>query len=397
MELPHGVFVLDDLVRELHTIANYHDGDKFAVRNGQLKISKSGFLQGLKRTFQNIFVGGHNRYDVTQHFEQIANSIGMLSHDEKRQHASLLLQSKHVISTIQDAYRPADCLEKRTVSDTLSNIYARVRNATENLELATRNYQKSDLAYYNGEPESILHWHGDLPPGAPQNISSDEIKDLLQSSQRALVGKAKEVAIKTFAYITAFFAGTPLILLTTAKWLIWNPIEYLCKGEVTTKNPLEWFLDQTSLLINKYASNADTLIKMRRLSNWFFQELKQMDQITNKVVDDFCEFSIPLLTTDCSRFAITFDSIEEFVELVQQYDPEGTTREAITQRFGNLFEAGTPVSLNNIGRQNVNPEQNEISYRNFKKIVQKAQQAENPTIFLPSKIEDIRIGFSRFR
>src|SRR5438046_687062 len=68
------------LIDEFETIAKLETslGDKLAVKNGILEISKGGFLQAPTRTIKNIFKGGYNREAVTQHLEQLANKTDQI-------------------------------------------------------------------------------------------------------------------------------------------------------------------------------------------------------------------------------------------------------------------------------------------------------------------------------
>lgn len=160
---------LTQLWSELKLISKYQDGDKFGIdKNNNLKISGAGFLQGVRRTFQNLSQGGYNRHAVAERFRVIADEVSKLPTKEKEHYKPLLWQVEYVVSEVQRNYKPK-FLEKKDVSHVLLEVRDLFHESLKDFNI--NNYEEE---YSIHSFKTFLKWNGPLPKASPHNLKLED-------------------------------------------------------------------------------------------------------------------------------------------------------------------------------------------------------------------------------
>ncbi|NGX60116.1 MAG: hypothetical protein KR126chlam3_01281 [Chlamydiae bacterium] len=251
---------LAQTLRDLQVITQYRSGDLFAaVSKGQLVLDKQGFWQGPARIIKNILFGGYNRDAVTNYMEDLATRVENLSKDQLEENALQLIRLGSAVSDIQYIYRPESCsFQSNHYCERLSKVFDHIHEVTKELKGSyppETDFNQLDLfdttfpSFYK-PPEGIV-------PGRILQLSEE------LNSQR--VGKIKKIAMNIFKIIAIVFAFPLSVLAGSLKILIWNPVELLCRGEIRTRIPLVWLIDQLYPGKSVHAKS-----KMARYASWLF-------------------------------------------------------------------------------------------------------------------------------
>lgn len=268
---------INSVFEDLKTLSHYKDGDKLAVRDGKLIITKQGFSQSFVRTIRNLFQSGYNRYDVAKHLDSMFTKIeqtvkaNQLTEEEKKEYRKLLFKAKRVVSDVSSSYKPEPFSCSSSVpARHLSLVFKKIDSLSKTLGQpqfdANEDFNKMNV--------------NELRTISPNKIAPERIVDLSKKAEKRVVTKMKKVAVYTFVVFEAALAGIPAFFLTAAKWIFWNPIEFICKGEITTKNPVEWLGAQLEHFAYKHTDDT-TRARQNHYANWLFLS----DEITMSHVD----------------------------------------------------------------------------------------------------------------
>lgn len=290
---------------DLETIASIREGDKLGVRKGRLVIDRAGWTQGLVRTFKDIVYGGYNRDAVAEHCSTILSNLPKIPDDTL---PSTILSHPDLI--LIDRLRAAFC--------------------------------KLSLTYYEGFSGSRPFWslydktpfvmptfsYDDLCKIDPSDITEDMLKDLTHTDMQNLVAHLNKQRVPTWKKIAAYALKFPLfpllaVVATPIKWVIWNPLEYILRGRVTSNNPFMWYVDMLCLLDREcFTINRETGLGACAA------HMIQGPMITKEQLHDFKLLAKDYFSSDCHSVKFSFLKIGK----------EATTRENFEELLRILYQ-----------------------------------------------------------
>lgn len=313
-----------NLINDFETIAKLKSGDKLAVSKGKLIVDSAGFSQSPKRTVQNLFHGGHNRYAVATYIKELAKKTETLMKDSNlstpdftqvspedyKKFSRLVKQVSTQVSNIQYAYRPT--FGKGRVCKHFSATFDRFYIISKALKEQTKS--NPDIFHQLTKPSLDFDAPVDLKNiryKFPCGRSVDDIVKLSESAKKQIPPTWKKVAYMSADILLTAIAYTPLALLTVLKIVVWNPIEFILKkGEVTTRNPFSWWFDNCSNKMDKALPDAPK--KALRL---YANQLLRAQVITKEHISAFSKLSDHVQEIQLSMCCIGSNNVDELLSM----------------------------------------------------------------------------------
>lgn len=260
-----GVIDYQNLQQEFETIGTVQvqAGDKLAVFQGKLVVTKGGWLQGPARTILNMIYGGYNRDAVVAHLEQMKEKTAVISKKifedpDFARHNHVIL--KEFEGKMQDAtlrildigFVYAD-IHARLSGDRTCKKFSALYGHFHTMDRALKRHlativsppplanEKEPLE--QTPPIDFRKIELDLsPPQTPEKTLAlaKHAQEYARTHAVPLWKKVSFIALSVFSTVVLF---ETLFTLTVFKWYVWNPVEYALKGKVTTQNPLLYWVN----------------------------------------------------------------------------------------------------------------------------------------------------------
>lgn len=287
------------LIQDLETIAKIQFGDKLAVqREGvqpTLVITEGGFLQASIRLYNDFVHGGYNRNAVAKHLETLASKTNNLVNQYD-------LQNPNFENISPAEYKKFTQLLKNVVKKLADTQYVYRKSAAgRNLAPTIHLFQeiktflkekvKTNPHIFHLLPKEKIDFnapinHSHVKLNLSRSHSIEDVLQLAQSAKKQIPPTWKKIFIYTAAFFSSLCAGLLLSLPTIFKILVWNPIEYLVRGEITTNTPLSWWRKainvQTAKVLPK--GPAQALIH-------YSCQLLTASELTDAYIQGFCQLA----------------------------------------------------------------------------------------------------------
>lgn len=276
------------LQQDFDTLAQYLPGDKFAVEKGVLKITRAGFLQAPTRTVKNLIQGGYNRKAVASHLGNLVMQTTSLinnlnvqnSYDECKQLRKRLKEVKSTISNIEYAYRASNGFDKDRTTIRLSNLFDQFYSLHKHLKEELKEYKPVEIKKINSTvPVNLERVKIRMSAGE----SVEQVLECAKSVEKRLVPTWKKIIIVALIVLPSIIAIVPLQCLSPLKWVLWNPVEFLVKGEVTTESPYSWYIKNMFHIWDKYVSSSTTKFALKK----YAMQVLSDKVITEKHIEAF--------------------------------------------------------------------------------------------------------------
>ncbi|HSX37800.1 MAG TPA: hypothetical protein VLE95_03105 [Chlamydiales bacterium] len=208
-------------------------GDKLAVKNDQFTLSKGGFTQPFTRFYFQCTKGGYSRDAVVAHFEQVwievdlfvrqlRNDPGFLALPETKTLAKQLFLLRKSVAEVERSYRDTTAIRDNTCPK-LKILFDRFYGISREFNHALR----LENDFFETIPIQMpLH---------------QTVADTVALGRRSMmVATAAKIRAKV-AFVWFLFSIPWVALLALCKWTLWNPVELVVRGKITTENPVSWF------------------------------------------------------------------------------------------------------------------------------------------------------------
>ncbi len=258
--------------------------DTIDVKDGclQLKKGTASFSYFQSQEISNPHpsaLGNHFETLIDSTVKEYFNSLQTVNDDTPEHYDQVSLFNRdvkrlcRVISDLQYQLRSRDSTQAKHYSqlfDKASTLRDEIKKYKKTLAKPAQ--PRVEHAEYNERTElrSIKPFHSKHV--SPQSTRAAALKAL----QFAKTRKSESVFNKCFRLITSI----PSVIATVLKIVLWNPIEWLIRGEIRTESPYQTFLLETEGL-NRH---------MDAFQSYVGQLLRQ-PQITEEVADVFAELA----------------------------------------------------------------------------------------------------------
>lgn len=301
-EVYKGLCQTYDTIAKLSTV----HGDKFAVEKGVLVLSEGGYLQAPTRTIKNLIHGGYNREAVLTQLDEIKTQTIAVASALKSDPSILSQHRAEVkgffkkinvvatrISDLQYSYRNRRYifnfkLFQDGICERLSALYTEFSNLNESLEeqlKATKPVTKEP------RPKKVVDLQAPLDLKnikiyLPSHQSPEDTVALAEQAEKLKVPTWKKVGAVSLAIFATCIVLLPVLMLTTLKMFLWNPIEGIVKGKILTQNPMDWWIDSTLHALNDVLTDIPQFAQER-----YARQLLWTPVISDKHVTAFCKLA----------------------------------------------------------------------------------------------------------
>lgn len=307
---------------------NTRCGDKLAVKDGRLVISKGGFLQAPTRTLKDMRFGGYNREAVTVHLEQLCKKTKAFIEDFQKNPGYLNFGSEYknlvdrldnvstAVSDVQYSYREikATPASKDSTCPRLSNVFDVFYQLHKGAEKSLKNKPWKFLL-----PEQKAPLDYDAPVDLKkilkmkaEDYTPEEILKLAEGAARQKIPLWKKVGACALFGFGGIVMLLPIGIATNVKWIFWNPVEYALKGRITTQNPTLWWIHTwSSWLFSKINDDSESAI------NWYAHMLLRAQKPTDAHVEAFCKLAPHVKNVEtyfCNE--ISHQNLQKIIEAV---------------------------------------------------------------------------------
>ncbi len=320
------------LIRDYETLIKLdaaHD-DKLAINKGVLEISKGGFLQAPTRTVKNIIKGGYNRESVTQYLEELSNKTDQFVADllnnpenienslaDTEQYQEKVKDVATALSDIEFRYREG---RKNSISKRLQNLYNKFSNINKTLENKIKEVKKKYPVDFRPPPvidfDAPINIHKIIYMPA-ERVQPDDILHLAQNAEKQICSTGKKVAVLAIAIFSSIIISVLLTIPTDLKWIVWNPIEWIIKGEVTSKDPLDWWIDNILRWVDLRTSPTAQAV----LPFYASKILEAKPSITDNHVKVFTQLIKYVKKVEFTHVEFGYNDIDKFMDNLEKEQP----------------------------------------------------------------------------
>lgn len=280
-------------LKDFHT----RQGDKLAIENDQFVVSEGGFTQSFKRTFLDCLKGGYNREAVVSHFEKLWTKVDTfvtrlradpqyLADPGIRPFAKQLDLIRQRVGDAEFSYRSAFRIGDDTCSK-LNALFKRFSQVSRSLNQELHIEEENSL---DGIP-----WRMPVEQTVAQTV------ELAKSCVVSTTEKISAFALWVFLFV---IGSIPCTALSMLKWTLWNPLEFVLRGKITTDTPIFWLGENAGRLYS-------TLGEKEFRYSLYTRQLLHGPIITEEHVNAFRELSSQADIQEISLFtARTYDRDE---------------------------------------------------------------------------------------
>jgi hypothetical protein len=318
------------LIRDYDTLAklNTVQGDKLSVEKNVLEISEGGFLQAPKRTIKNLIYGGHNRENVTKYLEDLAKKTKQFA-DELLENPEIIKNNPRVVkgyakkiglvaSAMSDleynyreegpfSFKNEACAKLSNLFDQFKNINKLLKEELKKVDMPARSTPKPPIDFE--APINLKR----IKLKMSKSQTPEDVLLLAKNAEKQMVPLWKKISVIALSVLATIIIAIPLQFLTTLKWVIWNPIEFIVKGKVSTKNPISWWATNISQLWTRYTSKAPKDAIER-----YAMQLLRAPIITERHVEAFSQISQHVKEIDLVHTDIGSNDFDELMSIIEK-------------------------------------------------------------------------------
>lgn len=314
--------VLDDLRTHLNDKLNVAEGRLKLEKGVHTRIQKISLVKGpvalanhlevlIKETGQECFLSlQQSKSNLPEYYEQVA--------DFKRQ--VKCLTSK--ISDLQNTFGSHDCNYKKTAQryselyNLANKLFGQVKEYKSSLSKPPSDQRPIKHIDYNerSTPESIRWKHPNRVPIA-ETVAAAKKALALTPKPRPLYMRCLSVIAGGLLAIPALFG---VGLLTALKIILWNPAEWLIRGEIRTLSPVII----SDVIISRLIEDAIWTPSIRQRHQMAFQnfttQLLHRPQITEEVAEAFAQLAPHANLLDLKDAILASEDITELAPFLEE-------------------------------------------------------------------------------
>lgn len=319
------------LMREYDTMAQLDTsrGDKFAVKNGVLEISKGGFLQAPTRTVKNVLHGGYNRDAVVKHLAELEKKTIQLMRDifsdpanirnsplEVKQLQKKIRAVATALSDIEGAYRDEMAIKDDTPKK-LSALYDRFSNINKNLKAILKHVEMPEQPRPPIDFDAPVNLRKMKVTSMPKGQTPEDVLRLAKSAEKQIVPVWKKVGLVALTVLAMAVLVWPLTYLQALKYVIWNPIEFIARGKVTSDNPIIYWSKNMGSIWSKYLNNDP-----QKALEIYALQLVRAPVISEQHVAAFTKLAHHVKEVDLFNTAVASNKLEDLLSMLKENSDE---------------------------------------------------------------------------
>lgn len=281
-----------DIAVDFRTIANClpEIGERVNVVDGHLQIVEDEFLN-IPFFNKEEDQGGNDWKDLAAYLDLLANRTSALFNNLSEASTIDLFDHQNKVRIVAKKIKLLQINGLRNDLSTEQQMMRIHEKFAEHIKLIEKflsdkgeSCPSEPIDFYESVDSRLVDFR--IPKGA----SVDDVRRLAETAEAQKITEMEKAGLATLAGIESTIEVASALVVESAKFVLWNPIEYFFNGNIETQGPLQSALDNAEENFREMDREVDdTKIKLllHLYASWFLQHRI----VSEEHVDAFCSFS----------------------------------------------------------------------------------------------------------